>query len=319
MTVDALWITEKRRVETRGAELRKPASGEVQVEIKASGICAGDIYLFGGEGPPRNYPFRFGHEGAGVILEKGADVKGIEVGDKVFCAGGLAMAQIITLPASQTALLPAGVEDFSRWIGEPVACVVNGLAQIEIEPADGVVLIGTGYMGLLTLQGLGRTLAGEIIAFDVDEGRVGLARQFGIGDVYLVDSAAGKEEIASLKAGGGVRLVIEASGSEAGLALANELIGTAGTLSLFAWHKGRRSFDGHLWHGKGTRIVNTSPMSERHFSERIRQAGVLMAKGVFDQSRLVTHVGHYEGAQRIMEAAYSKSDSYVKGVITFAE
>ena len=64
------------------ADLDGPRSDEVLVRIVATGLCHTDLTLRGFL-PPEMFPHVFGHEGAGVVEEVGADVSGLEVGDHV--------------------------------------------------------------------------------------------------------------------------------------------------------------------------------------------------------------------------------------------
>jgi S-(hydroxymethyl)glutathione dehydrogenase/alcohol dehydrogenase len=69
------------RVET--VELDGPRAGEVLVEIKATGICHTDEYTRSGADPEGLFPTILGHEGAGVVVEVGPEVKSVQPGDHV--------------------------------------------------------------------------------------------------------------------------------------------------------------------------------------------------------------------------------------------
>src|SRR5450755_3574293 len=64
-------------------QLEGPKAGEVLVEIKATGICHTDKYTLSGADPEGLFPCILGHEGAGVVVEVGAGVKSLKVGDHV--------------------------------------------------------------------------------------------------------------------------------------------------------------------------------------------------------------------------------------------
>ncbi|MCH9638170.1 MAG: S-(hydroxymethyl)glutathione dehydrogenase/class III alcohol dehydrogenase [Betaproteobacteria bacterium] len=64
-------------------DLEGPKSGEVLVEIKATGICHTDYYTLSGADPEGLFPSILGHEGAGVVVEVGPNVKSLQVGDHV--------------------------------------------------------------------------------------------------------------------------------------------------------------------------------------------------------------------------------------------
>ncbi|KXK41476.1 S-(hydroxymethyl)glutathione dehydrogenase/class III alcohol dehydrogenase [Nitrosomonas europaea] len=64
-------------------DLAGPRTGEVLVEIKATGICHTDYYTLSGADPEGLFPAILGHEGAGIVVEVGADVKSLRPGDHV--------------------------------------------------------------------------------------------------------------------------------------------------------------------------------------------------------------------------------------------
>jgi S-(hydroxymethyl)glutathione dehydrogenase / alcohol dehydrogenase len=72
---------EPLRIET--VQLDGPQAGEVLVEIKATGVCHTDAYTLSGTDPEGLFPTILGHEGAGVVVEVGKDVKSLKPGDHV--------------------------------------------------------------------------------------------------------------------------------------------------------------------------------------------------------------------------------------------
>lgn len=64
-------------------QLEGPKAGEVLVEIKATGICHTDAYTLSGKDPEGIFPAILGHEGAGIVVEVGDEVKGLKPGDHV--------------------------------------------------------------------------------------------------------------------------------------------------------------------------------------------------------------------------------------------
>ncbi|UUO13556.1 S-(hydroxymethyl)glutathione dehydrogenase/class III alcohol dehydrogenase [Dolichospermum heterosporum] len=64
-------------------QLQRPQAGEVLIEIKASGICHTDAFTLSGNDPEGLFPAILGHEGAGIVVEVGVDVKSLKPGDHV--------------------------------------------------------------------------------------------------------------------------------------------------------------------------------------------------------------------------------------------
>jgi S-(hydroxymethyl)glutathione dehydrogenase/alcohol dehydrogenase len=69
------------RIET--VQLDGPKTGEVLIEVKASGICHTDQYTLSGADPEGLFPSILGHEGAGIVVEVGPGVRSLKPGDHV--------------------------------------------------------------------------------------------------------------------------------------------------------------------------------------------------------------------------------------------
>lgn len=321
MLIDALYMTKERTTEIRQIPLSPPGPGQVQVEVVACGVCAWDSYLFLGRDLTESFPFGFGHEAVGVICALGDGVTRFRVGDKVFCInGGPAMAQFINIDQTLVGLLPGNpesVDDFSRNIGEPIVCVVNGLAHTPVVPGASVAVIGCGYMGLLNVQAFCHSHIGSMVCFDMDEEKLVLAKKYGADACWRSNTPEGQEAIKEIVSAGGVDLVIECSGSQAGFAMATELCAMGGVISNFAWHRADRIVNASPWHLKGLQLINTAPGCDAHFSDHVLQAQRLMARGVFDQTDLITHRMDYHQIQDMLLTAERREGGYIKGVITF--
>src|SRR5262245_36328652 len=70
-------------LEVTTVDLAGPKTGEVLVELKATGVCHTDEFTRSGGDPEGLFPVVFGHEGAGVVLEVGAGVTTLAPGDHV--------------------------------------------------------------------------------------------------------------------------------------------------------------------------------------------------------------------------------------------
>jgi S-(hydroxymethyl)glutathione dehydrogenase/alcohol dehydrogenase len=72
-----------RALEIEEMELEGPRAGECLVKLAASGVCHTDAYTLSGKDPEGLFPVVLGHEGAGVVVELGAGVRSLAVGDHV--------------------------------------------------------------------------------------------------------------------------------------------------------------------------------------------------------------------------------------------
>lgn len=79
----AIAFESRQPLEIGTIEVAPPRSGEVLVEVAATGVCHTDAVMLDGENPRAPFPAVLGHEGAGVVVERGPDVTGVQAGDHV--------------------------------------------------------------------------------------------------------------------------------------------------------------------------------------------------------------------------------------------
>ena len=79
----AIALEPKAKLIIDDIEVAGPRAGEVLIEIRATGVCHTDAYTLSGADPEGLFPSVLGHEGAGVVVEVGAGVKSLAVGDHV--------------------------------------------------------------------------------------------------------------------------------------------------------------------------------------------------------------------------------------------
>lgn len=324
MVTNALFVVEPYKIDIRPVELPAPEYDELQVETKAVGICAWDSYLYRGLSAPGPHPYRIGHEGVGVVVGMGKGVRGFAIGDRIFAGtgGDEMMAAHFNVKYDCVAKIPEDEDDFTKWVAEPTVCVVNLLNKTGIQPADSVVLIGTGYMGLLTLQGLMRgSQAGIVTVFDTSPERLAVAREYSPDYCFDPNSAEGRAHVEKIKDDGGADIVIEFAATPQSMELACELTAKIqGKLVLGSWHREPRTFDGTRWHTTGLEVMNLSPSSNYRFRDLTPRTAILVKKGVYDTKRLVTHTarfGDMDAMNDIFNKSIKKLDGYIKGVITF--
>ena len=175
-----------------------------------------------------------GYSSAGVVIEVGAGVAGIEPGDLVACAGGghANHAAIVAVPANLCAMIPEGVDPRDAAFGTIAAIGMHGIRLAGVELGDRVAVIGCGLVGLLTCRLL-QAAGAEVFAADIDEERVAQARASGAAFAYVSGSDTAKHVVAD--AGGmGVDKVIVAAAAPTNdpLLLAADIARDRGTIVL---------------------------------------------------------------------------------------
>ncbi len=291
-------------------EVTDPGTDEVQIEGGACGICSWDVVTakLGNQMHPMAPP---GHEGVGYVAKIGAGVTGFKEGDRV--AGG-GFANVRNLSSQRVFKIPESDLPDEYWIVEPVSCAVTGIDHCQIQSGNRIVVVGCGFMGLLILQGLLRYPLDDLVVLDIVQSRLDLAQQLGVGEVYNTAEADLQELSRELKSRE-IDVVVDTSGSQAGLDLSTDIVKRGGRINLFGWLKGQTaSFDPTKWHLGGFTVVNSAPASKLRdtFGPAIR----LIHKGIIDLKPLVTHTAALEDYPALMAQILAGDESYIKGVVT---
>lgn len=124
-------------------------------------------------------PMTLGYSCAGRVIEVGAGITELKMGDAVACAGtGAAHAEIASVGRNLVARLPEGVDIESGAFGTLGAIALQGMRLAEIQLGETVAVIGLGLLGQLTVQML-RAAGCVVVGMDLQTGRADLARGSG--------------------------------------------------------------------------------------------------------------------------------------------
>ena len=208
-------LTAPKRLEIQDSPIPEHGENEVLIRVKACGICGSDVHGFDGSSGRRIPPLIMGHEAAGIIESCGSGVAGFAIGDRVtfdstvycgecdYCKKGQvnlcdhrmvlgvscgeyrrhgAFAEFVTAPAHILYQLPAGFPFEHAAMIEAVSVAVHAVGRITIAPVDTCLVVGAGMIGLLVVQALRAAGCQGVIAVDIDEDRLELARRLGATD-----------------------------------------------------------------------------------------------------------------------------------------
>ncbi|MCH6232348.1 galactitol-1-phosphate 5-dehydrogenase [Cognataquiflexum rubidum] len=241
-------------------------ANEVLVRVKACGICGSDIHGFDGSSGRRNPPLIMGHEASGVIVEAGSAVKNYKVGDRVTFDSTVydlddwytlkgkynlsdsrmvlgvspkeykrhgAFAEYVVVPEHILYHLPDSVTFEQAAMVESVAVAAHAIDLTPINLRDTALVVGTGMIGLFLVQLLKLSNAGTIIAIDIDDQKLALAKKFGADHTFnsATDSNI-HESILALTHNRGANVAFEAVGVSATIKMAIENVRKAATVTL---------------------------------------------------------------------------------------
>ncbi len=207
----SVYVTGVDKAEWVDVEEPVVGSGDVLLAVKACGICGSDaLYTHVGGIPPRQGATPLGHEPAAEVVEVGADVTGVAVGDHVVVdtmafADGLlgsggaqgALSERVLVkdfvPGRQLRVIPEDVPWEVAALNEPMAVAYHAVNRTDPKPGDKVVIFGAGPIGLGALLGYRRRGASHVVVVDIVPERLGKALQ--IGADAVIDSS--KEDVAA--------------------------------------------------------------------------------------------------------------------------
>ncbi len=174
-----------------------------------------------------------GYSSVGTVVEVGAGIDSLSVGDRVACAGeGVAChAEYVFVPRNLCAPVPEGVELKDAAFSTVGAIAINGVRQANVSLGDTVLVIGLGLVGLLGVQIL--TAAGcRVIGVDIDSSKLELANQCGAEATFLSSDSGLEQAVLHLTNGRGADAVyIAASTSKSDpMDMAGELARDRGTV-----------------------------------------------------------------------------------------
>lgn len=256
-------LAEPGRFDLEERERPTPGPGEVLVAVREVGICGSDVHYYRhgriGEYVVRN-PLVLGHESAGEVVSLGADVSGLEAGDRVtlepgvpcrrcaHCARGEynlcpevtfmatppddgAFAEYVAWPADFAYRLPDSVSTRAGALCEPLSVGLHAARRGDVGPGDSVLITGCGPIGLCAMETVRAAGATDIIVSDVVEEKLAVARERG---ADLAVNAADEDLASAVTAhtDGGVDVVIEASGAEPAIGATLSCVRRGGTVVL---------------------------------------------------------------------------------------
>ena len=245
----ALVLEEYKKLVLR--EVPQPEYGEhdVLIRVKDCAVCGSDVHGYDGSTGRRIPPVIMGHEAAGVIEKCGAKVTDYKPGDRVtfdstvycneceMCRAGRvnlcrnrrvlgvscdeyrqngAFAEYVAVPDYILYRLPDNVTFRQASMVEPLSVAYHGVTRAGVEPGSTVMVVGVGTIGILVMQIVKSMGAGRVMAVDVDENRLKMARENGATDTVNSGEPGALEKVRALtEDGDGVDLAIDATGIQA--------------------------------------------------------------------------------------------------------
>jgi threonine dehydrogenase-like Zn-dependent dehydrogenase len=294
-----------------------PARGELLVKVDVCGLCNWELNHYAGI--VGQCPQTLGHEWAGGVVDMGAETEGFSVGDKITVMpvyAGFAEYAVVDYRKAYKLRRETNV---AHALGEPLKCVVTVARAAKAGVGDFGVIYGCGPMGLWAIQILaGASLAG-LIAIDVDDGKLGLARKYGASRVINPGKGDPLAEVAEITAGHMADFVIEGTGVPELLNTCVRLLRPSGRgrVVLMSSHKRPcKDFDFREMVARSAELVAAHAKYSLDQDEDMRRALRFLEDGIIRMDDIITHSYRLEDIGKAFEDLSRKPKGYIKGVVT---
>ena len=223
--------------------------GHVKIKVRYSGICGSDIPRVLNHGV-HFYPIVLGHEFSGDVVEVGEGVTKVKVGDRVSGAPLLpcmkcddcqkgnfslckhysfigsrqqgSFAEYVVMPTQNAIQYDSSIPYEQAAMFEPSTVALHGLLCNGYQGGGYVAILGCGTIGIFTLQWAKIFGSKKIVAFDIDEGRLALAKRMGADEAINTGEEGYMERAKALTGGHGFDYVFEAAGNPVTMHMAFE-------------------------------------------------------------------------------------------------
>lgn len=243
----ALVHTAANKFEIQDVPKPVPGPKDVLLRVKACGICGSDVHGMTGHTGRRQPPIIMGHEATGQIVEIGREITKYKVGDRItfdstvycnqchYCLQGRinlcsnrmvlgvstgeyrrhgAMAEYLTVPEHIIFKLPDTVSYHQGALIEPLSISLHGVNRGKLKINDKVVVLGCGIIGLMAIQCAKLAGCGTLVAVDMNEARLDMAKKVGADIVVNPAKEKVMDVVLGLTGGEGADAVFEAVGLE---------------------------------------------------------------------------------------------------------
>lgn len=236
--------------------------GQVLVKVFFSGMCRSQLMeVRGGRGEDPWLPHLLGHEGSGEVLAVGEGITKVQPGDEVIlgwlkgqgldapgakyhCNGQVINSGRVTTFSNHTIVSESRVvkkpDELSLDVAILFGCALptgSGMVINELQPAAGstVAVLGLGGIGLSALMALRAFECKQIIAIDLSDEKLALAKEFGATHIINPTRDDVIERVLRLT-NGGVDFCVESAGTVLSIELGFSLVRKGGGKLLFASH-----------------------------------------------------------------------------------
>ncbi|WP_297298965.1 alcohol dehydrogenase [uncultured Brachyspira sp.] len=316
-------------------------SKDAIVKVTLSSICTSDFHIINGAVPRAKENIVLGHEFVGEVIEVGSDVKKLNIGDRVsancitfcgecyYCKNGFinncekggweigcringCQAEYVRVPYADTSLniIPENVSySNALFVGDILASGYFGAELCEIKNNDTVAVIGSGPVGLCAMMSARIFGAKKIIAIDINENRLSIAKENNLADYTINPNKNNniEEYVKDINNGRLADGTIEAAGGENTFDLAWRIARPNSVVALVAMYEKPQSLPLNIMYGKNL-IFKTGGVDAVHSDEILK----LISEGKINTDLLITHRVKLDDILKGYEIFDKKEDNCIK-------
>ncbi len=314
------------------------------VKVMRASICSSDLHIRNGGVPRAKEGVVLGHEFAGEIVEIGPGVKNYSVGDRVavnvesfcgecfFCRRGYVnncveggwelgcridggQAEYVRVPTADMSCtrIPDAISyEQALFVGDVLATGYWAAGIGEIRPADVVLVLGAGPTGLTTMMSVRLFGPAVIVASDINEDRLALAKAQGLCDITINPKKQDVvETVRALTDGRGADVVFEVAGAKNTFELAWQAARPNAVVVVVALYEEAQTIPLHRMYGKNL-TFKTGGVDASKCSEIMR----LIEAGRLDTSLMITHRAPLNDIMTGYDIFANQKEGCIKWVVT---
>ena len=310
------------------------------VKVTLSSICTSDLHIMR-DAVPRAVPETvLGHEFVGEIVEVGSAVKNLRKGDRVaancetfcgecfFCRHGFinncekggwelgcridgCQAEFVRVPFADTGLtkIPENVSyESALFVGDILSSGYFGAEMCEVKKGDIIAVIGAGSVGLCAMMCAKYLGAGKIIAIDIDNSRLEIAKNQKLADfVFNPLDCDIENEVKNLTENRGADGVIECAGSKDTFEMSWKIARPNAIVGVVAMYEENQILPLPKMYGKNL-TFKTGGVDAIHCAKLLD----LISKGLISTDFLITHKVSLENIKSGYEIFENKQRNCLK-------
>lgn len=323
------------RFEYMESDIPSPKNGESLIKIRKVGICGTDLHAFEGTQPYFSYPRVLGHElaadfvnGDAVGFAEGESVTvipyfttGTDIASRmgkpncsvdmqvcgVHIDGG--MAEYLIVPSYALVKGEGLIHDALALI-EPLAIGAHGVKRAQVIPNEFALVIGAGPIGLGIIE-FARIAGARVIAMDVDQQRLDVARQLGAS--YLVNATATdvEKQLSAITNGDMPTLVVDATGNTNAINNAFRYMAHGARYVLVGLQKNNISFSHPEFHKREGTLMSSRNALREDFDYVMN----CLKQQLIDPSKYITKRLHFEDVKNQFPSLLQSPAGNIKTII----